>query len=251
MKQNKDHYTESFYKSQMDESLASARIVAPLLLAHMPVKSVVDVGCGIGTWSSVFLQEGVTDVLGLDGEYVEKSRLLIPEENFKSCNLQEKIILDKKFDLAISLEVIEHLEMNQGKALVETLTTLAPVIMFSGAIPGQGGTNHINEQWQSHWAEEFSNHDYAVYDSIRPIIWGNENVYTCYKQNILLFVKKSFAESNPNIFFTNPIIEFKNLDVVHPEAWINRNAYSQINTKSIIRYYIQVVKNVIKNILKR
>ena len=94
-------------------------------------------------------------------------------------------------DLAICLEVAEHLTPAAGARLVKTLCSVAPVVLFSAAIPAQGGTNHINEQWQSHWADEFAAHGFDCFDPIRPEIWNDRDVFPWYRQNILLFVSRS------------------------------------------------------------
>src|ERR1051326_3058645 len=89
---------------------------------------------------------------------------------------------------AISLEVAEHLPEASAQGFVASLTRLAPVVLFSAAVPLQGGAEHVNEQWQEYWRSKFSELDYVACDAIRPVIWGNEDVFTYYQQNILVYV---------------------------------------------------------------
>src|SRR5205823_14322324 len=138
-------------KSFRNLTYSSAREVVPLILQLMPVISVCDVGCGDGTWLRVFRDEGVTDVVGIDGEYMTKDLLQVPLANFQPMYLRQQISVQRSFDLAISLEVAEHLPESRATTFIKDLTRLAPVVLFSAAIPGQGGRDHVNEQWQTYW----------------------------------------------------------------------------------------------------
>ncbi len=84
------NYSEEFFKKQQVGSLLSAKEIVPLVLKFLKPKSVVDIGCGTGTWLSVFYNDyNVNDILGIDGAYVSKDYLLIPKEFFKELDLNE------------------------------------------------------------------------------------------------------------------------------------------------------------------
>src|SRR5262249_43878340 len=146
---------------------ASAEIIAPLVLQLLPVRSVVDVGCGDGNWSAAFHELGVQEILGIDGEYVRKEVLQIPVEWFQPTDLSKPFRLNRSFDLAICLEVAEHLPPEGALAFVESLTASAPAVLFSAAIPYQGGDNHINERWQDEWVSLFKQRGYLAIDAFR------------------------------------------------------------------------------------
>jgi SAM-dependent methyltransferase len=149
-----DPYDAAFYDIIRDGCLRSARRVVPLVLAAVHASRVVDVGCGEGAWLSVFKEAGCT-VRGVDGDYVDRRRLLIDEDEFVGHDLTEGFDLGR-FDLAVCLEVAEHLEAPFADQLVATLVRHAPVVLFSAAIPGQGGVGHVNEQWPAFWVEKFN-----------------------------------------------------------------------------------------------
>ena len=113
--------------------------MVPLVLQLLPVRSVVDVGCGDGSWLVVFRKLGVKEILGIDGEYVDPGLLQIPQDCFQAFDLAKPFSLGRVFDLAVSLEVAEHLPAECAPGFVECLTRLAPSVLFSAAIPFQGG----------------------------------------------------------------------------------------------------------------
>ena len=144
----KTPYDENFYRAQKDGSYRSAELTIPILFNWLPKpKTVVDVGCGLGTWLAVFKQQGA-EVTGVDGAYVNKDMLYIGKEEFFEADLENESITNdgRRFDLAVSLEVAEHLSAKRAPTFIHDLTSLSDVVFFSAAVPLQGGTNHINEQ---------------------------------------------------------------------------------------------------------
>lgn len=167
-------YGPSFYAGQSDGSLRSARAIAPIVTDLVKPRSVLDVGCGVGTWLAAFAELGVTDYLGVDGDYVDRTALRIPSERFVSMDLASPVSLGRRFDLAVCLEVAEHLPLSAAAGLVGFLTEAAPVVLFSAAVPGQGGTCHVNERWPPFWRLLFERRGYSRLDPIRPRVWRNE-----------------------------------------------------------------------------
>lgn len=169
----------------------SAGKIVPLLVDMLRPKSVVDVGCGVGIWLSVFRKSGVEDVCGVDGTWVPLENLTIPKQLFVlgelNCPRQTVAELGRKFDLALCLEVAEHLSPKSADELVDALVSLADLVCFSAAIPQQGGFQHINEQWQSYWATKFNAHGYRAFDVVRPRIGGDKSIQPYYRQNIVVY----------------------------------------------------------------
>jgi SAM-dependent methyltransferase len=169
--------------------------VLPLVFEILKPKSILDIGCGIGTWLKVAKDHGVSDVLGIDGDYVDKSQLKIDTAEFVEKDLEKPFDLGRKFDLAICLEVAEHLKESSAANFVASLTKHADVILFSAALPGQGGQRHINEQWPDYWSNLFSKSGFSMTDPIRGRIWNNEAVDWWYRQNIFLVIRDGSALS--------------------------------------------------------
>jgi SAM-dependent methyltransferase len=167
-------------------TLDSPRRVLPLLFERRRPTSLLDVGCGTGTWLHVARALGVEDILGVDGVEVATSRLLIPSEVFHVVDLRTPWHLQRKFDLALCLEVAEHLDLPVGKLLVETLTAHADEIVFSAACPGQPGQHHVNCQWPVYWQQMFNDCGFSCSDAIRWRIWNDPDVEVWYRQNMFL-----------------------------------------------------------------
>ena len=184
-----DHYSPGFFAEIRDRARRSAQEIVPGILDWVKPKSVVDLGCGVGTWLSVFQEYGIQDVLGIDGDYVDRSMLDVAEACFRTANLSRPLEIERQFDLALCLEVAEHLHQESAATLVHSLVQLSPVVLFSAAIPFQGGTHHVNEQWPGYWSRLFSEEGYVVIDCLRNQIWHNERVSWWYAQNMLLFVR--------------------------------------------------------------
>ncbi len=199
-------YRKAFYESLESPALESAREIVPFLIGLIQPRRVVDVGCGTGEWLSVFREQGVEEILGIDFHAGEI--LKIPKTCFQQLNLTQSFTLPTSYDLAISLEVGEHLPREAAEGFVESITRLAPVVLFSAAIPSQGGTGHVNEQWPDYWAAHFDKFGFTAVDCIRPRFWENERVTSYYAQNIVLYVRKGVE--------VEPLPSFHLQRFVHP-----------------------------------
>lgn len=213
-------YTEEFYELLRQGSRRSAREIIPLVLEFIQPKSVVDVGCGLGTWLSVFKEFGIEECLGIDGDYIDKNMLEIPQEKFMSFDLKNPLRIDREFDLVVSLEVAEHIPAECAEIFIDSLTSLGSVVLFSAAIPFQGGTGHLNEQWPHYWAKYFWKNKYSAIDCLRKVIWNNEKVESWYAQNILIFVRQDGIERYPLLERELGNTNTSQLAIVHPRMYL-------------------------------
>lgn len=212
-------YSEDFYKDQKHGSTISAGKILPIVfeqLSFIP-KSVVDVGCGTGTWLEACEQLGITDCVGLDGNYVNRESLLIDVKKFIPVDLATGFNLTRRFDLVISLEVAEHLSKSCSSQFIENLTKLGDVVLFSAAIPGQGGTNHINEAFPSFWINLFEDNGFYLCDVVRKQIWDDKEIDFWYRQNILIFARQNILIKNQTDI--NDKIPFY-FNRIHPELYM-------------------------------
>lgn len=186
-------YNTGFYKDSQDVSYASALRVLSVAFDIFEIRSLVDFGCGAGGWLRAAQELGNVRAVGIDGDWVKPEMLVCSNMEFKAMELEQPIRLSETFDLAISCEVGEHLSAARADGFVADLCAAAPRVLFGAAIPGQGGSAHINEQWQSYWAKKFISNGFTPIDVIRPQVTDFDDVLPWYKNNLLLYVRNSEA----------------------------------------------------------
>lgn len=193
-------YSPEFFDSIREGSQRSAAAVVPLVVEQFAPSTVVDVGCGEGLWGKAFEDAGC-EVLGLDGHDAP----LIPAQ---AVDLTDTLpTFEHDFDLAVCLEVAEHLPLERAETFIAELCGLSHTILFSAAVPGQGGTGHLNEQWPPYWAELFMANGFSCSDQLRWDLWYDERVCWWYRQNIFV------ASSRNDLAHEAP------RPVIHPGAW--------------------------------
>lgn len=225
-------YGHRFYARRHEGTAYAAKAVLGILLERLPgIRSAVDVGCGVGTWLSVLKERGIEDIQGFDGPWVDRSLLSIPSERFSEIDLGKTMVTSaRRFDLAISLEVAEHLAEERARDFVAALTALSNRILFSAAVPFQGGRNHVNEQWQGYWAERFAERGYQAYDLIRPRVWTDDRIAFWYRQNVVVYVRTGSEIALGDLPPASP----SQLDVIHP-ALFERNMEQQASMPGIMK----------------
>lgn len=206
-------YDQAFYDEQFAGSQGSARVLLGLLAAHLQPASVVDVGCGRGSWLSVWGEFGVQRLVGIDGPWNRQELMANPTIEFRATNLEQPLSLEERFDLAMSIEVVEHLSPSAGEAVVESLTRLSDVVVFSAAFSGQGGVDHIHERYHSHWGALFRDRGYVAYDAFRPQLWSDERVMPWHRANVFLFLRRGHALATAG---WPELVDLGFMDCVHP-----------------------------------
>jgi len=194
--------------------------VLGLVKEYTPFNSVLDVGCGQGAWLAAAESLGAQRVKGFDGDWVSADALRSPNIEFEAVNLDQSIPeLEEKFDLAMSLEVAEHVSEANAKNFVDLLCKASDTVLFGAAIEHQGGVNHINEQRQSYWIDLFAKNGYRCFDVLRPVVWNDSSVEVWYRQNTFLFV----GPENRSISIQDLEAAEKPIpDVVHPDLFASK-----------------------------
>jgi hypothetical protein len=188
--------------------------VVPHILKKYQVCSVLDIGCGTGVWLNQFSKHGINDIYGIDGVDIGSRDYLSDGDRFRCLNLSKEWELGRKFDLALCLEVAEHLPADSASLLVKTICSHANLVIFSAACPNQHGQGHVNCQWPKYWQELFNNNGFFCEDWLRPILWNEPFPEFWYKQNI--FVAERSSEKAGR--------EQRILSHVHPhhfDQWVN------------------------------
>ena len=207
-------YSKNFYKMNMRTNTISAERIISFVLSIYQPSSVIDVGASGGIFLLELMKRDIKDVLGIDGPWISDKDIVIPKENYIRIDLTKPFSFERKFDLVICLEVLEHLSWETGELLLRELTSLSDVILFSAAVPGQGGTHHVNEQWPSFWTKEFRKYGFTHID-LRPYIWNDKEILPWYKQNMMMYIKREQCD-----YFLTKLNKLERLDplsYIHPD----------------------------------
>lgn len=169
-------YTSEWRDAYRDTVRSSAAALVPRIVDEFHPATVIDVGCGEGWFLREFHDAAQ---VGVDGPWVEGCThvdLTRPPYPDLGC-----------FDLALCLEVAEHLPAECAIPLVDWLCDLAPVVVFSAATPGQGGVGHVNEQPPAFWQERFAARGYRASSALREAIDNDERISWWYRNNLTVF----------------------------------------------------------------
>lgn len=206
-----------YVHDEITHNSSAAEQVLPVLFEIYKPSSILDVGCGLGNWIEVAKKISGAEIKGVDGDYVDRRLLKIEENEFVECDLTKPFDLNRKFDLAICLEVAEHLPEASAEGFIKSITNHSDVIMFSAALPGQGGQHHINEQWPSYWQEHFNNCGFEMMDFFRFKIWNNPKIEYWYKQNLFLVVRKGHKLAKNEAEIAYSLVHPELLELIHEQ----------------------------------
>ena len=235
-------YVKGWSPAQATNARQSPSRVVPLVLELVPARSVADVGCGLGAWLAEFHDQGVPEILGLEGDWIDEAtegtrgaHLHVPRERLHVHDLARPFEVTRRFDLAISLEVGEHLPPEAASTFVTTLTSLAPVVLFSAAVPHQGGTGHVNEQWPPYWAALFAEHGFQPLDVLRGRLWDDDEVAWYYRQNLMLFASDEGLERFPALARARESAPAGAAALVHPHRYLQLARLSPVRARETAR----------------
>lgn len=225
-------YTTEFYNAVEPEARTSAEVFVGYLASLWTPQSVIDVGCGRGVWLAEWAKHGVKDLWGVDGDWVKHSDMPDPRIRFRQVDLTQRLPIalpnDAKFDLAMSLEVAEHLPESAADTFVDTLCGLSDAVLFSAAFIGQAGEHHVNCQLHSYWAAKFAERGYKCYDLFRPRFWDDNRVAPWYRANTFLYIypRHPLISTLHKRHYCWPLENLAWCDAVHP--WLYLNALAEL-----------------------
>ena len=226
-------------------NMDSPRAIVPELIRLFNPSSIVDMGCGLGTFVRAFKEEGISDVLGVDGPWVDHTLRgeIIQDDIFKAHELGKPLSLHQRYDLALSLEVAEHLSEAEADIFIDNLVGASDTIIFSAAIPYQGGQNHINEQWLHYWVQKFKKRGYQLYDVLRFRFWEDKRVFHWYRQNMVVFSTLDLGHLKTE----SP------LDIIHPDFYLNKAVRLEniIQARRSPKFYLKLFFASLKNIFTK
>jgi len=151
---DKPMYDANFFKS-LEKYRPIYHFLADIITTHLKPRSVIDWGCGCGYLLEKLLMNGITDIHGIEGS--KEVVPFIPESLIPFINIADVLLCDSAgYDLAISIEVGEHLKEKDSAKFVNNICNSADkYIWWSAAQIGQNGTGHINCRPLSWWEKVF------------------------------------------------------------------------------------------------
>lgn len=190
-------YNPEYFRDVIENhSGIAAGPMADSIVRDLAPSSVIDVGCGGGNLLEALRQRGC-EVFGLEYAAVGVAackRRKIPVRRF---NLErDSFTPPKRYDVVCSIEVAEHLPAAAAERYVALLASVGETLVFTAAPPGQGGTDHVNEQPPSYWIAKLAAHG-LFHDQTLSRTWREEwernGVQWWFWQNIMVFRRAGAA----------------------------------------------------------
>ncbi len=228
-------YSRDFYDYIDSGSRSSARTIASLLLHEMKIRSLLDVGGGHGAWAAEWMKAGVKDVVAVDGHYVNLKQLAIAARAFVSHDLSQPLDLGRRFDLVQSLEVAEHLSQEHAATFVDSLVSHGDVVLFSAAVPNQGGEHHVNEQPPEYWRAHFAARGYDVFDWVRPQVAMNREVKAWYRFNSFIYANEAGQARLSKAILDARVADGQPLKIGGDFAWSLRRAAVRLVPSALVK----------------
>jgi SAM-dependent methyltransferase len=189
-------YDRNFFRNTIKFEAKSAADFVDIVLGKYSPQSLADIGCGAGIYLKEFENRGIEDILGIDGAVDAAEEFLADKRKLVIHDLSLPYSFSRRYDLALCLEVAEHLPESAADVLMDTIVTASDDVLFSAAVPGQGprSIGHINEQPHAYWAEKFEQRGYMflgpLTEALQRAMAGKDVVWWI-TNNLLIFQKKS------------------------------------------------------------
>jgi hypothetical protein len=243
-------YTSNFYESVADRADVASEAIFSIFFRAIKVASIKDIGCGNGIWLRQTLEIGsVKNRIGYDLPSALESAAPFSNKDivFNEINLESKNYDFMSTDLALCLEVAEHVSSESAVRLIESICRSSKYVIFSAATPGQGGYNHINERSFNYWVSLFEANGFVGFDVFREKIQQDHRIPFFYRNNVFLFIELNVYKST----YTSLNDKFLNFEEMSSESEIkdyrsNLQLFSSfiisklnfklVNSLSIIKY---------------
>jgi SAM-dependent methyltransferase len=183
-------YDTSYYAKHIEPAMAcSAEAMADAIIAAFSPSTVIDVGCGSG---NLLLALKIRGVRGVGYEYSAAALALCRQRalDVRRLDIERDPMPSGRADVVISTEVAEHLPESCADRFVDLLTGLADNVVLTAALPGQGGTDHVNEQPNEYWIAKFAGRGLFLDEMITSLwrrTWPERGVIANLSTNVLVF----------------------------------------------------------------
>ena len=153
-------YNDRYYRRHRHEYHEWEKRLATDFFTRYDVRSVVDLGCGVGSYLDAAHDMGIAPLKGYEIN-LSIANCYIPEHlrQFISSDDITSALPGGGFDCSWSVEVGEHIQPEGTEQFVSNLVNLTRrLTLLSCAPPGQRGTAHINLRPKEEWVELMTRH---------------------------------------------------------------------------------------------
>ena len=245
-------YTNSFYDSVASRADLTSSHIFSIFDNYFKYRSVKDVGCGNGAWLRSTLKNQVINFrLGYDikSAIINSDKFQNENIEFMEVDLESTTYSLIETDLTLCLEVAEHLTSISAVRLINDICSNSKYVIFSGATPGQGGYNHINEQEMRYWISLFEFNDFVAIDLFREDLKNIIQVPSFYRNNILLFISQTEFEkiqlqSNLDkkifnvLYSQKQIHDYRTFFEKIQAFFLSKLNFKIVNMLSLIKFYL-------------
>lgn len=231
-------YSSEHFKQFFDQ-------IAEHIVNDLHPKTVLDAGCAYGYLVTALRDRGV-EAFGID--ISEHAISKVRDDIRQYCEIQsltEKLTnnFPDRYDLVISIEVLEHMYEDEGKIAIKNIVSYSDRILFSSSPDDLKEKSHVNVQQREYWAKLFA--EYGFYDDImyRPTYISPQSIYFRRTNNIIKIIEDFERELRQS---WNINIELKNsLNELHDKYKNLQDKYNNadnITIKQILKHYIKKIK---------
>lgn len=145
-------------------------VIADKIVADLHPKTVLDAGCAMGYLVAALRDRGV-EAYGVDiSEYAISQVREDIRPYCKVGSLVEQLPegLPAKYDLVVTIEVLEHLYEDEGKRAIRNLCKLADQVLFSSTPDDFTERTHVNVQQREYWCRAFFENGFVDDINYRP-----------------------------------------------------------------------------------
>lgn len=195
---NSKLYSKRYYKRHLVQYREWENAVGRNIVEILHPSSILDLGCGVGSYLEGALFAGCKNLLGIDISHdVAKEFFTNEIAGYLQCgNIAEKLNL-QPFDCVMSFESAEHIDPKGTDQFIKNLTELSQkYIVFTAAPPGQRGTGHINCREKKFWINEIQRNGFIYHKDLVDYfvsVWTDYKAPNYILKNLMVFQKHTFS----------------------------------------------------------
>lgn len=147
-------YSEKYYRKHKEIDEKWATPLARLFIRTLGIRSMLDLGCGVGSYLRGALEENLSNVVGVEmnADLARPFMGAVVSTVAIQGDITKPLDLHGQFDCVLSVETGEHLQPEGTAGFIDNLKSCSSrLIVLTAAPPGQRGTQHINLRPRSEW----------------------------------------------------------------------------------------------------